>query len=222
MKKIGILAVVGAVFLATAGVAQASKPKVVWEDADGDADMGQGLGQSIPGGFDLASGSIARDKTDLLFTVAHHEMPSFGSMPEAFRFLWSFSVDGTPWRITVKRADIGKPDILAQNGNERIGRVDPDGHFRLEAECVTDSTLPVGMVNCPPEAYLEGEWDPAEKTFTARIPMELIDADTKSIIGPGPENICVICWVTHYAERSLSTSIIDMAGMTTTYKVPKK
>jgi hypothetical protein len=221
MKKFLTLALVGAMCLSVTGSALASKPKTVWEDPEGDADLDQGLA-SLPGGFDLASGSIARQKNDLIFTVAHHEMPSSGTVPEGVRFLWSFAVDGTPWRLTVKRADIGKPDVLGQNGTERVGKVDANGHFRLEAECVTDNTLPVGMVNCPPEAYLEGEWNPGEKSFSVTVPLEVIGAKTKSVVGPGPENICVICWVSHYAERSLSTTIIDRAGMTTTYKVPKK
>jgi hypothetical protein len=31
-----------------------------------------------------------------------------------------------------------------------------------------------------------------------------------------------ICWTTHVAERSLSTTVIDAATQTATYKVPKK
>lgn len=222
MKRFAVLAIVGAMCLATAGVAQASKPKSVWSDAEGDADAGQALGQSIPGGFDLTEGTIRRDKGNLEFTVHHVDMPPMGTLPEGVRFLWSFMVDGEPYRLTVKSVDIGKPDALAQNGTERVGRVDSAGHFRLEGECLTDNTLPVGMVNCPPLEYLEGSFDPAEASFTVVVPLKSIKAKTKSVIGPGQENICVICWVSHYAERSLNSTVIDSAGMTTSYKIPKK
>ncbi|HEU4481144.1 MAG TPA: hypothetical protein VFS18_04600, partial [Actinomycetota bacterium] len=118
----------------------------------------------------------------------------------------------------------GKPDVAAGQTDERVGRVDAQGHFRLEGECARDATLPVGMINCPPVAYLDGTWDPASMTFTAIIPLKTVKAKPGSLVAPGGgENvsICSICWVTHYAERSLNTTVIDAAGQTVTYKVPK-
>ena len=203
--------------------AGAAKPVTVFEDTAGDADVGQGLGQSLPGGWDLASGSIVKKGANLEFTVTHHDMPPTGTAPEATRFLWNFSVDGkAPFRLTVKSVDIGKPDVLAQSGTERVGQVDVDGHFRLEGECATDQTLPVGMVNCPVVGYLEGVWDAASMSFTVIVPLKAIKAKPGSMILQGPENICTICWVSHYAERSLNNTIIDGTVQTIAYKVPKK
>jgi hypothetical protein len=54
MRKLIALALSGAVLLTVGGLAQAAPKSVtLFEDASGDADLGQGLGASIPGGFDL-------------------------------------------------------------------------------------------------------------------------------------------------------------------------
>lgn len=203
------------------GPAEAGKPVQVWEDDSGDADMGQGLGGSIPGGFDLAGGTIRRAKKNLEFTVSHHDMPPMGSAPETFRFLWNFMVDGEPYRFTAKTVDIGKPDIPAGQTSERLGRIDLEGHFRLEGECVSESAG-VTFVNCPPLEYLDGTWDPGEMSFTIVLPMKTVKAKPGTKITVGQEQICIICWVSHTAERSSGNTLIDTAVQTKTYKVPKK
>ena len=223
MKKLISSLLALAAFTAFALPASAAKPVTVFEDPAGDADVGQGLGQSLPGGWDLASGSLVKKGANLEFTVTHHDMPPAGSMPEATRFLWNFSVDGkSPYRLTVKSVDIGKPDVLGGQTSERVGRADVSGHFRLEGECAEDSTLPLVMVNCPVVGYLEGAWDAAAKSFTVIGPLKTIKAKTGSVLTQGPDHICTICWVTHYAERSLNNTLIDSAVQTTSYKVPKK
>lgn len=57
-------------------------------------------------------------------------------------------------------------------------------------------------------------------SFTAVIPMKDMKAKKGSVITGGGSNICIICWVSHYAERSLSpTTVIDEAVQTISYKV---
>jgi hypothetical protein len=222
MRKIMAVFAVMAVGVSMAPTADAAKPKTVWEDAAGDADLAQGTGHSIPAGFDLAGGAIAFNKGNLEFTVTHHDMPPAGSAPEAFRFIWNITVDGEPFRFTVKSVDIGKPDAAAGQTTERVGRVDAQGHFRLEGECVT-TTTGIGFVNCPPLEYLEGFFDPAAKSFTIIVPLKSVGAKTGSTIVQGASQICNICWVSHYAERSLSpTTVIDDTIQTVAFKVPKK
>lgn len=195
----------------------------VWEDVAGDADGAQGTGQSIPAGFDLVSGTIVKNGTNLEFTVTHADMPPAGSLPEGARFLWAFSVGANSYRITAKSADIGKPDLLAGQTTDRVGQVDPTGHFRLEGDCKTGE--PIGVLtptNCAPLAYVEGAFDPATKSFTVMIPMKDVKAKKGSVIAAGSGEsvaICALCWVSHIAERSLNTVIIDSAAMTGTYKV---
>ena len=222
MKKLVSALLAGGLLMGVVASAQA-KPAGVWEDVAGDATMGQAP-SSIPGGFDLASGAIEAKGKNIEFTVTHHDMPPFGSMPEATRFLWNFNVGKNPFRLTVKSADIGKPDVFTQTGAERVGRVDINGHFRLEGKCVTDPGAGVGLqfVNCPVIGYYDGHFDPATKSFTAIIPMKDLKAKPGSKIIGGGDNICLICWVSHYAERSLSpTTVIDSAVQTGTYTVPR-
>lgn len=221
MKKLS-LTLAAVLLFGVIGAAQA-KPVTLWEDATGDATMGQAP-QSIPAGWDLTSGAIEKKGKDLLFTVTHADMPPIGSAPEVSRFIWNFSVDGEPYRFTVKSVDIGKPDLLAGQTTERVGRADVAGHFRLEGECTPEPT-PAGpeAINCPPLAYLEGSFDAATMSFTVTLPLATVKAKPGSKIGPGGDQICIICWVTHTAERSLSpNTIIDSAAQLVTYKVPKK
>jgi hypothetical protein len=227
MRKLGVVVLVGVLTGVLALPVGASKPKAIWEDASGDADAAQGLGSSIPGGFDLVKGEIARNKKNLQFIVTHADMPPGGSLPEGFRFLWSFSVDGTEYRLVAKSADIGKPDVAQGQTTERVGRVDAQGHFRLEGDCGTDDGVAVQFVNCKPLAYIEGSFDPGKGSFTIVLPMKLVKAKTGSVIAPGAGDstgICTsqVCWVSHAAERSSGNTVIDSAAMAKSYKVPKK
>lgn len=213
--------------------ASAAKPVTVFEDEAGDAGNVQ-VGVAIPGadegGFDVVSGTIVKVGANLEFTVVHSAMPSMGALPEGFRFVWAFMVNGKEYRLIVKSFDIGKPDPVAMTGTDRIGQVDTDGHFRLEGECVAEDAMVTMFVNCPPLEYPEGSFDPASMSFTVIVPMASIGAKTGSkitgstgegtgICGPDAAHIC---WITHLAERSLSTTAIDTALQTVTYKVPKK
>ena len=225
MKRIA-LALSSVLLLGLLAPANAAAPAKLWEDAAGDADNAQGLGQSIPGGFDLVSGGIARNGANLEFSVTMAEMPPNGVLPEGFRFLWAFSVNNkVSYRITAKSADIGKPDALAGNGTERVGRVDPQGHFRLEGNCKAGETVGVVQpINCETLEYVTGSFDPASATLTVVIPMKTIKAKVGSLIGPGAGDATAICsaaacWVSHAAERSHSSTLIDTAVQTLSYKI---
>ena len=220
MKKLVATIITGGLIFGAVATASAA-PKKMWADASGDATLNGQTPASVPAGWDLTEGAIERKGKDILFTVTHGDMPPMGSMPEATRFLWNFTVNGEPFRITVKSADLGKPDVVGSQTTERVGRVDVQGHFRLEGECVTDASLPLNRVNCPPLGYFSGSFDPASMSFTAVIPMSALKAKPGSAIGPGVSNICTICWVTHVAERSVDATIIDSAVQTAAYKIPK-
>lgn len=227
MKRFGGL-LAGMVLVAALAGNAGAKPVNVFEDAAGDAGLAS-QGQPIPGadqgGFDLVAGSIDRVKKDLKFTVEHAAMPESGSLPEGFRLMWHFSVNGKEYRFTIKSADIGKPDPLSgPNGTERLGTVDLDGVFRLETwgneMTVGTLTMPVYQV----EAMLDGAFDPAAKTISVTVPMKLIKAKKGSKIaggtGAAAATQCVICWVPQYAERSLTPhTVIDDATQTVIYKV---
>ena len=224
-KALSILLAGGLLFgvIATAGAAP--KPVTVWEDPAGDADAGQSLGASPPVGLDLAGATIALNGKNLDFTVMHHDMPPTGTLPEFARFIWAFSVGGEDYRLIVKRLDVGKPDAINGDGTERIGKVDPAGHYRLEGDCVLDASLPLQLIKCKTLGYLTGSFDPAAKSFTANVPLSLIKAKAgMTVLGSGGDaaGICAICWIPHHAERSLNLTAIDAAAQTGAYKIPKK
>jgi hypothetical protein len=226
MKRLfGALLAGGLLFgmIANAG----AKPTTVFEDPSGDA--GNSQAGAIPGaeqgGFDLVGGRIERKGNNLEFTVEHSAMPATGTLPEGFRFLWHFIVGKNEYRFTIKSADIGKPDAAAQSGTERVGQVDLDGHFRLET-CFIEATPAIQLSQCTPVAYLDGSFDPAAKTFTAIVPLKTVKAKPGDMITGGTGGAagtgCVICWVPHYAERSLTPyTLIDSAVQTVAYKIPR-
>lgn len=227
MRKIAAILLAGGLLTGVVATAGAAAPKTVWEDDAGDADLGQGAGASVPGGFDLVSGSIAKNKSNLEFTVTHADMPPTGSLPEGFRFLWAFAVDGTSYRVTVKSQEIGKPNPADQSGMDQIGKVHPNGFFRLEGDCGATSLGAVSLVGCPTIAYLEGTIDPASKSFTFVVPMKSVKAKAGSVLTTGAGDASTLCsatacWITHVAERSSGDTVIDAAIWTTSYKVPKK
>jgi hypothetical protein len=201
----------------------------VFTDPTGDTGAN---GTALPGplpamaGLDLVTGTVKRDKADLAFSFTMSEMPDQGSLPEAARLLYHFNVDGVEWRVTVKSVDVGKPDLVAQSGTDRVGKVDSAGHFRLE-QCALDTTLPLTLSQCTPVAYLKGTVDPAKATLSWTVPLATLKAKTGSRLTPGTGGAagtgCEICWVLHYAERSLtpSTVVDDAVAGFTKYVLPK-
>ena len=230
MKKlIAILIAGGLVYsmLGVASAATAAKPTTVFTDPAGDADNGQGTGQSIPAGFDLLSGTVVRKGANLEFSVTEADMPPNGALPEGVRFMWHFGVGGKEYRITAKSADIGKPDPLSgPNGTERIGQVDLDGVFRLENWIEGASVAVLSTPTYNVLAMLDGTFDPAAKTITITVPMKLIKAKPGQEVvggtGAAAATSCQVCWVPQYAERSLTPqTIIDFATISASYKIPK-
>jgi hypothetical protein len=233
MKKLLSLGLLSAVMIGAAGLAQAAAPKpvTVFEDPSGDADFRRGVGQSIPAGVDLVSGSIAQDGKELEFVVTHADMPPTGSAGEAFRLVWGLTVGTTQYEMTVKSFDVGKPDVVASamgqdpNGEERVGQV-YQGVARFE-ECGTIS-LGINWSQCTALGYYEATFDPATKTATWRIPLSIMKAKKGTTIAGGAGGRattgCQICWVAHYAERSLTSAgdphtIADSATQTVSFKV---
>ena len=230
MRKLGTTLVAGALLFGLIGSAHAGKAATVFEDPANDAgntEQGVVLPPATLAGLDLVSGTIAKSGKDLEFTVTNAAaMPQMGSAGEAFRLLWHINVGGNEYRFTVKSLDVGKPDVLAQAGTERVGQV-YQGVARLET--CAEEALPavLTLVNCNASEYFQATFDPAAATVTWKVPLASVKAKTGTIVAGGTSGSantnCVICWVPQYAERSLTPStIVDSAVMTTTYKVPKK
>jgi hypothetical protein len=79
-------------------------------------------------------------------------------------------------------------------------------------------------VNCNAIEYLEAVFDPASMSFTITSPLKALKAKKGSVIAGGTHaagsTSCMLCWVPHYAERSLTAStIIDSAVQSKLFKV---
>ncbi|MFN2586735.1 MAG: hypothetical protein ABR613_01270 [Actinomycetota bacterium] len=230
MRKLGTTLIAGALLFGLIGGAHAAKPVTVFEDPANDAgnyQQGLPLPPATAAGLDLVSGSIVKSGTDLEFTVTNAAaLPQMGSAGEAFRLLWHLNVGGEEYRFTVKSLDVGKPDVLAQSGTDRVGKV-YQGVARLE-QC-SEEALPavLTLVNCNVSEYFDATFDPAAATVTWKVPLASLKAKTGTVVAGGTTGAastnCQICWVPHYAERSLTPStIVDEAVMAKSYKVPKK
>lgn len=229
MRKLGSILVAGTILLGLVGSAHAGSAVVVFEDPADDAgvtDQGVAVPVATMGGFDLTGGSIAKSGKDLEFTVTHAAMPDGGSVGEGFRLLWHINSGGEEFRFTVKSRDVGKPDVIANDGQDRLGQV-YEGIARLET-CVDEVTpVPLTLVNCSVSEIYEATFDAGAGTVTWKVPLASIKAKTGTLIGGGTTGSsntnCQICWVPHYAERSLTPrTVIDAAVQTVTYKVPKR
>lgn len=227
MRKMAI-ALASALLVGVLGSAQAA-PTTVWEDPVGDSGLVRD-GGPIPGteqgGFDLVSGSIERVKTDLVFTVTHSAMPPIGTLPETVRFMWAFAVGDESYRVTGKRAEIGKPNPINQQNTDQVGKVYTDGFFRLEGNCgTTASAGTVSFVDCEALEYISGVFDPAKKTLSFSVPMKSVNAKKGSVISMGSGDSSTLCfaggacWTSHVGERSSDRTVIDAAMITGTYKV---
>jgi hypothetical protein len=174
------------------------------------------------------SGTIQKEGKDkLTFVVTHADMAPTGSPGEGFRLIWGLTVNNVQYEMTIKSLDLGKPDVIASvmgqdpNGEERVGTV-YQGVARVE-ECGTIS-LGISWSQCTALGYYDATFDPAAKTASWTIDMEVIGAKKGTVIAGGAGGRattgCQICWVPQYAERSLTpTSIIDSAIQTVSYKV---
>jgi hypothetical protein len=229
MRKIASILAAGTIVIGLAGGAHAGGAVTVFEDPANDAgvtDQGLAVPVATAAGFDLTGGSIAKSGKELVFTASHADMPDGGSAGEGFRLLWHINSGGNEYRFTVKSLDVGKPDVIAGDGQNRLGQI-YQGVARLE-QCV-DEPLPavLTLVNCRVAEMYTATFDAAAGTVTWNVPLASIKAKTGTVIAGGTTGSantnCQICWVPHYAERSLTPrTVIDAAVQTVAYKVPKK
>jgi hypothetical protein len=238
MRRRSIVALLALPVLALAPLhASAGAPKVttIFTDPAGDAGLTpNGTPTPIAPvnqlGVDLVKGTISRQGANLKYSVTlGTALPNFGELPEFSRLIWQFTVfHGAEYRFTVKSFDIGKPDPIQQDGTDRVGKVYDKGEFRLE-RCgdPTTSPAPITFSQCTVIAQLTGAVDATGKTLSWTMPLSAIKAKTGTVIlnGTGGLNAtgCNICFISHYAERSLSPNTVFDDGIpnVSKYIVPK-
>ncbi|HYI46168.1 MAG TPA: hypothetical protein VE174_11995 [Actinomycetota bacterium] len=227
MKKLTVLiASLVSVVALTAGAT--AKPVSAFKDPAGDTGL-EATGpipELAEGGFDLTGGTIEKVGKDIVFTVSHASMPSSNQPGEAVRFLWHFDVKGKQYRFTVKSLDIGKPDAAAQTGTERVGQVYSNGVARLEEGYTEATPANLTLSQFGAVDYFDVTFDAAKATISWKMPLASLKLKPGSSIDAGTGGStatgCQICWVAHYAERSLTPhTVLDAAVMTTGYKIPK-
>ena len=210
---------------------EAASPAVtVFTDPAGDA--GSVLAnRPVPGsdalGADLVRGSVRRRGDALEFTAEFATMPPQGFLPEGGRLLWHLRVGSSYSRFSVKSVDIGKPDVAAGSGTERVGHTWLAGQFRLET-CLTQAYGPaVQLFNCKTAAELHGTVSPTARTATWQLPLRLVRAvpGTRITTGVGgaSDSGCPVCTVEHAAERSHTpTGELDaVSGPFQDYVIPR-
>lgn len=206
------------------------KPVTVMVDPAGDAGNyhAGALPGAAEGGFDLTKGVIGQKGKNITFVATHSAMPDGGTPGEAFRLIWGLVVDGEVYQLSVKAVDVGKPDVVASvltqelQGADEVGQV-YEGTVRLE-QCGTVTTpAPVSFSTCEILSRHTAVFDAAKKTVSWAIPMKSLKATRGSKIAGGgvlADTSCLICWVPHYAERSLTPrTVIDSATPSKEYKV---
>ena len=235
MKKILIsmaaLSLLVAPLMAGQATAKKAKPKpvMVFEDPAGDAgNQGTGAPPATEAGLDLVKGTIGQKGKNLQFVAYHEAMPEAGSLPEAARLIWGISVNRDMYQMTVKSVDVGKPDVVTSvltqtpTGTERVGQV-YQGVVRLEQCGEVAAPAVLTFSTCSTAEYLPAVFDPAAKTAAWEIPMKAIKAKKGTEVGGGgflTDTSCIICWVPHYGERSLTpATVIDSAAPSKSYKV---
>jgi hypothetical protein len=210
--------------------AKAPKPLTVFTDPAGD--VGQSDVGTFPvqpdGGFDLTKGVIGQKGKNLTFTATHATMPDGGSAPEGFRLIWGLVVDGEIYQMSVKSLDVGKPDVVASaltqtpQGTERVGQV-YEGVARLEQCGQVPLPAVLTFSTCQVLSYQPAVFDSAKKTVAWSLPLKAVNAKRGSKVSGGgvlADTACLVCWVAHYAERSLTPrTILDNATPTKEFKV---
>ncbi|MDX6225293.1 MAG: hypothetical protein QOE64_1669 [Frankiales bacterium] len=236
MRRLAVaIAVLPLVALASAAGASAPKVTTVFTDPAGDAGLTPN-GSPTPIapvnqlGVDVVKGTMSRQGNNLKYSVTlATAFPNYGELPELSRLIWQFTVaKGAEYRFTIKSFDIGKPDPVQQDGTDRIGKVYDKGEFRLE-RCGDPKTspAPITFSQCTVIAQLTGAVDVTGKTLTWTLPLALIKAKTGTQILNGTGGLndtgCNICFISHYAERSLSPNTVfdDAIPTATKYTVPK-
>lgn len=216
--------------IAASADAAKRKPTLVFEDPADDAGL-YSQGQPIPEakqlGVDLVSGTIETVGKNLKFTIElASTTPDGRFMPEGVRLLWQISVGGKEYRFTAKSFDVGKPDVVAGGvGQERIGQVYSNGVVRLEECTEVPAPAVLTLVQCETLVYATPTFEPDAHKFSWEMPIAEFEGAKKGVeVAPGTGGAastdCTICFVPHYAERSLTpATIIDNAAVTGIHKI---
>ena len=180
LPVLGAAALAASLLAGPANVAtakSAAKPTVVGTDPAGDwgsnvdanlAPLGDPLGQ------DLTSASITSDGKNVNFIIGVNSLPPNGGVPEASRYTWDFMVNGEYTEIDGKWSNYSRgacDPTAASCPPPRDPGMQP---FLVRGNCsLVEGT---NVQTCEEIGVVQGVFDPAAKTITVPVPMEMIGA----------------------------------------------
>lgn len=195
MKRSIALTLAVLMALAMFGTASAKKkkkgpksgPLVVGTDAAGDwggnvdptiAPIGDGLGQ------DLTEAVIEMGEDNTVnFVIKVNSLPANGGAPEVSRYVWDVMVDGEFVELDGKWSNYSRGACDPTSGQCPPPRDPGMQPFMIRGNCTTDSTA--NVTTCEELGIVHATFDPATKTITVPVPLELINAKNGSKIAPG-------------------------------------
>lgn len=195
MKRSIALTLAVLMALAMFGTASAKKkkkgpksgPLVVGTDAAGDwggnvdptiAPIGNGLGQ------DLTEAVIEMGEDNTVnFIIKVNSLPSNGGVPEISRYVWDMTVDGEFVELDGKWSNYSRGTCDPTSGRCPPPRDPGMQPFFVRGNCgVVEGT---NVTTCEELGIVHATFDPAAKTITVPVPLELINAKNGSKIAPG-------------------------------------
>ena len=222
------LPVVGAAVLAasllagpaTVATAKTAKATVVGTDPDGDwganvdpglAPLGDLLGQ------DLTGASIASDGKNVIFTMTLNSLPANGGAPEVSRYTWDFEVNGEYTEIDGKWTNYSRGICDPTAGSCPPPRDPGMQPFFVRGNCsLVEGT---NVQTCEEIGVVQGVFDPAAKTITVAVPMEMIGAKKGTKIAPGTNIFGGSISAAHSAFLTSGNGPYDTLAVTKTFVV---
>jgi hypothetical protein len=193
-------------------------PLVVGTDPDNDwganagapAEAGDFLGQ------ELVEASLSADAKNLNFTFQLKSLPPWGGIPEASRYNWDFTVNGSAYQLTGAFTDYLRGVCNPLHTGACPPPQDPgqapfflrQGPCNVGADCFL-----LGIANAT--------FDAAAATITVPVPLSLIKAKPGSKIGPGASTLGGSVYASPAAMVTYADLPNDTLTVTGTYVIPK-
>ena len=211
---------VGALVPGSAMAAKEAAAQEVGKDVAGDwganADPNMGpLGDPL--GQDLIGASIGMaDAKTVNFVIALTSLPPWGGIPEASRYNWDFTVNGTAYQLTGGFTEYlrGVCNPLHTNSCPPPQDPGPQAFFLRQGPCTVGA-------DCQLLGIFQATFDPATATITIPVPLEAIKAKAGSKIGPGVSTLGGTVYAAPAAMVSYASLPHDTMTVLKTFVVPK-
>jgi hypothetical protein len=193
-------------------VVLATDPADDWgSNAGVPAPLGDVLGQEI------TEAQMHSDGKNVHFIIKLNSLPPNGGVPEASRYNWDFTMNGTAFQLTG-----GWTEFLRGVCNPLItsGGCPPPQNPGLQPFFLRQGPCTVGA-ECAVLATYQATFDPAAATITIAVPFKDIKAKPGAKIGPGASTFGGAIYAAPAALVSSTGAPADIVIITKSYKIPK-